>query len=199
MWSQEGSESLPEAEPKTCKFHYSGTEDLTKEYCNLEHHVEELWYLVLDLITFTKPISPHPFPKFPNTFLSHVTHFRRTGLADFLTEDDDGDDDDHSGNTAVLGARVRGWTSLDFLRAQCPQHTGGRANVSSLDDISGWREPKYSIRIFKLQNDCFGTAGPHIQRCCDQIQSEIIPCSVIAGFRHELLVTLRTFLSSPSF
>jgi hypothetical protein len=25
----------------------------------------------------------------------------------------------------------------DFLRAQCPQHIGGKANVSSLDDISG--------------------------------------------------------------
>jgi len=55
-----------------------------------------------------------------------------------MTDDDDNDyDDDHSGNTAVLGARVRGRTAPDFLRAQCPQHTGGKANVSSLDDISG--------------------------------------------------------------
>ena len=76
--------------------------------------------------------------KIPNAFLSRVTHFRRTGLADFMTDvDDDDDDDDDSGNTAVLDARVRGWTAPDFLRAQCPQHTGGKANVSSLDDISG--------------------------------------------------------------
>lgn len=72
--------------------------------------------------------------KFRNIFSSHVTHFRSTGLEDFMTDDDD---DDHSGNTAVLGARVRGWTAADFLRAQCPQHIGGKANVSSLDDISG--------------------------------------------------------------
>jgi len=72
--------------------------------------------------------------KIRNIFSSHVTHFRRTGLADFMTDDDD---DDHSGNIAVLGARVRGWTAHDFLRAQCPQHIGGKANVSSLDDISG--------------------------------------------------------------
>ena len=68
VWSQEGSESFQKAEPKTCKFQYLGTEDLAQEYSNLEHNVEELWYLVLDLITFTKPISSHPFPKFPMHF-----------------------------------------------------------------------------------------------------------------------------------
>jgi hypothetical protein len=71
--------------------------------------------------------------KIRNTLLSHVTHFRRTGLAGFMTDDDD----NNSGNTAVLGARVRGWTAPDFLRAHCPHHIGGKANVSSLDDISG--------------------------------------------------------------
>jgi hypothetical protein len=71
--------------------------------------------------------------KIRNIFLSQVTHFPHTGLAHFMTDDDD---DDHAGNTAVLGARVRGWTATDFLRAQCPQHIGGKANVSSLD-ISG--------------------------------------------------------------
>lgn len=85
-----------------------------------------------------KPDIATSISKIPNAFLSHVTHFRRTSLADFMTDDDDNDyDDDHSGNTAVLGARVRGRTAPDFLRAQCPQHTGGKANVSSLDDISG--------------------------------------------------------------
>jgi hypothetical protein len=69
---------------------------------------------------------PTSISKICTIFSSYVTHFLRTGLADFITDyDDDDNDDHHSGSTAVLGARVRGWAAPDFLRAQCPHHMGG--------------------------------------------------------------------------